>query len=308
VKISVCVGSVRPAPLETLIASVRRQTWRDWELVVVGQGSDPTLRAVGEAAMRQDQRVRYIHIEPRGVSLARNVAVRAAVGDIIAITDDDCEAREDWLATVAECFASEPEVDVVGGAMVAPTTNRGWLTNCPEVVPAEALYDPVASGHKAPAGFSWVTGNVAFRPSVLVRAGPFDESFGPGAYFRVATDTDYLARLDRAGVRMRSTPRSVVIHTYGCRRGFRQLLRRSIDYSWGHGALAAKWTLVGDVRGREWLDSKRRDCATGWLRPFRPHRLPLGVLQLWYFNRGYERCRRGFRVAPSGVLEPLRPS
>ena len=127
----------------------------------------------------------------------------------------------------------------------------------------------------------------------------------PGSYFRVGTDTDYLARLDQAGVRMRSTPRSVVVHTHGCRRGFRQLLRRSIDYSWGQGALAAKWTLVGDVRGRQWLDSVRRACTIGWLRPFRPHRVQLRVLQVWYFSRGYEDCRRRFRGAPNGVLEPV---
>jgi GT2 family glycosyltransferase len=291
-----------------MVESIRRQTLRDWELVVVGQGDDPALRAYGEGAARQDRRVRYIHLDRRGVSLARNVAVRAAVGEIIAITDDDCEAREDWLATVVDCFEKEPDVEVVGGAMVAPASKAGWLTNCPELIPAEVLYDPVASGHRAPPGFSWVTGNVAFRRAVLGRAGPFDESFGPGAYFRVATDSDYLARLDQAGIRMRSTPRSVVVHTYGCRRGFRQLLRRSIDYSWGHGALAGKWTLVGDQRGREWLAQKRRDCATGWLRPFRPHRFPLGLLQLWYFTRGYERCRRDFRVAPNGVLEPRKLS
>jgi glycosyltransferase involved in cell wall biosynthesis len=305
VKISVCVGSVRPEPLQALIASVRRQTWLDWELVVVGQGSDAGVRAVGEKAMAADKRIRYIHIDGRGVSLARNVAVQAAVGDIVAITDDDCEAREDWLATIVDCFREEPDVEVVGGAMVAPRSISRWLTNCPELVPAEALYDPVASGHRPPAGFSWVTGNVAFRRGVLERAGPFDESFGPGAYFRVATDTDYLARLDRAGVRMRSTPRSEVIHTHGCRRGFRQLLRRSIDYSWGHGALAGKWTLVGDRRGREWLGQKRRDAITGWLRPLRPQRLPLGLLQLWYFTRGYERCVREFRVTARGTLEPV---
>ena len=291
-----------------MIASIRRQTFTDWELVVVGQGNDPALRAVGEAWARQDERIRYIHTERHGVSRARNIAVRAAVGEIIAITDDDCEARDDWLATIVKCFTAEPDVDVVGGAMVAPHARRGWLTNCPELVPAEALYDPVRSGHQAPPGFSWVTGNVAFRRAPLERGGPFDELFGPGAYFRVATDTDYLARLDQAGIRMRSTPRSVVIHTHGCRRGFRQLLRRSIDYSWGHGALAAKWTLVGDVRGRQWLDSKRRECAIGWLRPFRPHRLPLGVFQLWHFSRGYDHCRRRFRVDPSGVLEALTPT
>src|SRR5438105_15951698 len=123
-KFSVCIGSVRATTVGPAIESIRRQTWTDWELIVVGQGPDPALRHVGEEAARADTRVRYVHLERRGVSLARNVAVRQATGDIIAITDDDCEARPDWLATLADCFAAEPDVDVVGGALVAPATHR----------------------------------------------------------------------------------------------------------------------------------------------------------------------------------------
>jgi glycosyltransferase involved in cell wall biosynthesis len=306
VKFSVCIGSVRPWSLEPAIESIRAQTWPDWELIVVGQGPDAALRAVGEAAMARDSRVRYIHIDRRGCSLARNVAVRAALGDIIAITDDDCEARADWLETLALCFAKEPDVDVVGGALIAPTVRRRGLSRCPEWIPAEALYDPVASGHQPPTGWNWYTANVAFRSRVLDRAGPFDEFFGPGAVFRVATDEEYKFRLDANGVRMRSTPRAVVFHTYGCRYGFRAVLRRSIDYAWGHGAVAGKLTLLGDSRGREWLEDKRRACTIDLRRPIRPDRLALSLLRLWYFTRGYRQCLRDYRVdAERGVLVPI---
>jgi len=305
-KFSVCIGSVRATTLGPAIESIRRQTWTDWELIVVGQGPDAALRSVGESAALADKRIRYVHLERRGVSLARNVAVSHATGEIIAITDDDCEAREDWLATLADCFAAEPEVDVVGGALVAPPIRKAGFAKCPDQIPAEALYDPIASGRRPPPGWDWVTANVAFRPPVLQRAGPFDECFGPGAMFRVATDTEYKLRLETLGVRMRSTPRAVVLHTYGCRYGLRAVLKRSIDYSWGHGALSGKLTLLGDPRGREWLASKRREVSSGWLRPFRPDRLPLSALQLWYFTRGYMRCVNGFRVdAARGVLEPI---
>jgi glycosyltransferase involved in cell wall biosynthesis len=306
VKISVCIGSVRPLGLAAAIAAIERQSWTDWELIVVGQGPDLALRAVGEAATKRDRRVRYIHLDRRGVSLARNVAVGAATGDIIAITDDDCEAREDWLAVIAGCFSADPKVEVVGGAMIAPTDARRRLANCPEFIPSEALYDPISSAGKPPAGWNWVTANVAFRPAVLARAGPFDECFGPGAIFRVGTDTEYKARLERLGVRMRSTPRAVVFHSSGCRYGM-AILRRAVDYAWGNGALAGKLTLLGDPRGREWLETQRRELTVGWLRPPRPHRLPLSALRLWHFTRGYRRCVGDYRVDRSrGVLEPSR--
>src|SRR5467141_1385492 len=152
-KFSVCIGSVRATTLGPAIESIRKQTWTDWELIVVGQGPDPALRAVGEAAAQADTRIRYVHLEHRGVSLARNVAVAQASGDIVAITDDDCEARSDWLATLAECFAAEPDVEVVGGALIAPAIRKAGFAKCPDQIPTEALYDPVASGRVPPPGW-----------------------------------------------------------------------------------------------------------------------------------------------------------
>ena len=54
VKVSVCVGSVRPRDAGWDDQVDGRQTFADWELVIVGQGADPALRAVGEAAARED--------------------------------------------------------------------------------------------------------------------------------------------------------------------------------------------------------------------------------------------------------------
>jgi glycosyltransferase involved in cell wall biosynthesis len=303
-KISVCVASVRPATLVATVESIRRQTWTDWELIIVGQGDDPVLRAVGEDVMARDRRIRYVHLEQRGLSHARNVGVQLAEGDVVAFTDDDCEASEDWLATLAECFDAEPEVEVVGGALVAPPPSRRGPSKCPAQIPTETFYDPVAAGHKAPAGWDWWGANFALRPRVYQRAGPFDEYFGIGATFRHCEDTDYKLRLEVMGVKMRTTPRSVVNHTFGHRYGFRTLLRRSLDAAWGHGALSGKLTLAGDPRGREFLWAMRRGTLE-WMRRRRPERLALSILQLWYFTRAYRQCLRDYRVDPArGVLQP----
>jgi glycosyltransferase involved in cell wall biosynthesis len=307
VKISVSIGSVRPTTLGHAIDSIRRQTWADWELLVVGQGPDPALRAVVQQAMAQDHRIRYLHLDRRGLSLARNVGAQAAEGDVIAFTDDDCEARDDWLATLARCFTAEPDVDVVGGALLAPAARRRGLAKCPTLIPTDALYDPVVSGRHPPAGWDWYGGNFALRASILKRVGPFDECFGVGARFRIAEDTDYKLRLEALDIKMRTTPRSVVFHTFGYRYGFRSLLRRSIDASWGHGALAGKLTLFGDRRGRELLIRTWRQCTVDWLRWPRPDQLPLKLVQLCSFTLGYQRCVRDYQADQArGVLQPLR--
>src|SRR4051794_32139260 len=117
-KLSVYIPTVRSTTLAAAVQSILRQTWSDWELVLVGQGPAPTLRSLGQAVADSDRRIRYIHLDQPLLSRARNAGIAATTGDIVAMMDDDCEARADWLATIAEYFSSEPRVEVVSGSLI----------------------------------------------------------------------------------------------------------------------------------------------------------------------------------------------
>lgn len=300
--ISVCIPSLRSATLKHAIASIRRQTWPRWELIVVGQGSDPQLPLLVEAASREDRRVRYLYLPERGLSRARNAGMAASTGDIIAMTDDDCEADSEWLFTLAHYFKTEPGVGLVGGSLLKPEHMTGPLVTCPSLTPTEALYDPGAMGRLAPPGWDWIGGNFAARRHVFEAVGPFDEFLGAGTQFPSAEDTDYKLRLEARGIVMRSTPRAVVYHTYGVRQGVAAGLRHSRNYALGNGALAGKLTLSGDPRGQEWLRNAMRESTTDWMRERKPHRLPLSLLRMRHFSRAYHQCLRQFRVDPSTDL------
>jgi glycosyltransferase involved in cell wall biosynthesis len=302
---SVCIGTIRPATLASAIASVRRQTWSDWELIVVGQGDEEALRAVTESAARNDSRVRYVHLRRSGLSVARNAGLREAGGDVVAFLDDDCEARADWLATIAECFSEHPDAGVVGGSLLAAPGRWRDLSSCLVLVPGEVVYDPGLSGPPPPAGFEWYGGNVGIRRAVAERIGPFDEFLGPGATFLCADDVDYKLRLEAAGVKMVSTPRSVVFHTHGRRYGVKAVVRYWHVQDTGAGAVAAKLTLRGDRRGEEWRRSKIREYTAGTFRQPRPHRLVAHPVRLQAFLRAYRRCLRDFRLDERGLLTPV---
>ena len=98
--------------LDALMRSLARQTFRDFEIVIVDDGSrDPeTLRklaTLGEAA-------RVIHQANAGPSAARNAGVRAARGGILFMLDCDDTIEPDFLAeTVALLVASPPDVGMV---------------------------------------------------------------------------------------------------------------------------------------------------------------------------------------------------
>jgi glycosyltransferase involved in cell wall biosynthesis len=299
-KISVCVPVSRVESILPLLQSIQRQTWKDWELVAVGQGTceNPRVKQVYEiieTAGASDKRIRYVHIDEAGATRAKNAAIRAASGSLIAEIDDDAEASANWLQTMVEYFHDKPEVDVLGGSVLKPVKTRPGIAVCPSVIPAEAVYHPFLMSQPPP-GWNWISCNVGMRAEVFDRVGYYDDYLGPGSTFPAADDTDLLLRFEAAGIVMGSSPRLVVHHTYGYRYGLKAFTRHQYNYAYGNGGLAAKLVLAGDPRGKEWLDATRRDRLLGWLRPFRPHRFLRSFYGWSVFSAAYEYCLREFQV------------
>lgn len=308
---TVCIPTIRSHSLLAAIDSVRRQTRDDWELIIVGQSDDPMLAEIAEQAARSDSRIHYLHLLSRGASRARNTAIKAAAGEWIAFLDDDCEADRTWLATIAEYVRANDDVGLVGGALLRPAIVPGSLHACPALIPSESVYDPPVSNRLPPAGWDWVGANVAIARSVLQQLGPFDIYLGPGTAFPVAEDTDYKLRLEAAGIKMAATPRSIVYHTHGVRYGLRAVLQNSRNYGRGNGAMAAKLTLMGDPRGRAWVEQTRRLVSdtirqlASWetarhLRAY--NRIVAALNHLRHFMSGYHACLRNYKVDPATQL------
>ncbi len=71
------------------IRSVLAQTYRDWELVVVDDGSKDGTGAVVRALAARDARIRYVARENGGQAAARNTGIRASRGTLVAFLDAD---------------------------------------------------------------------------------------------------------------------------------------------------------------------------------------------------------------------------
>jgi glycosyltransferase involved in cell wall biosynthesis len=303
VTVSVFIPATRVQGLAAAIRSVREQTWQDWEAIVLGQG-DRRLQAALEAtageAASGDCRVRYVSLRTRGLSRARNAAFGEARGEIIAFLDDDCEADRHWLAVIAEAFAADPSLGLVGGSVV-PRGRIGPLSSCPTLSPSEALYDPGARPQQPPQGWDWIGANFAIRAATAKRVGEWDPELGAGSTFPAGEDTDYKLRMEALGIRMLSTPRSVIVHSSGTRSA-KAALRSQSNYQLGNGALAAKQTLSGDPRGERWRRDTRRSAVRGWVSARRPDRLPVDLRRALLFERGYRACLRRYSVDARGLL------
>ena len=84
--------------LPVCVDSILAQSFREFELILVDDGSPDGCPALCDAMAAGDSRVRVIHQENGGVSAARNAGIRAAKGEYLAFADADDWVEPDYLA------------------------------------------------------------------------------------------------------------------------------------------------------------------------------------------------------------------
>jgi glycosyltransferase involved in cell wall biosynthesis len=133
VKVSVVIPTYNRARLlPAALDSVLAQTYRNWEIVVVDDGStDDTEAVVG----RYGDVVRYVRQPNGGVGAARNTGIRHAQGDLIAFLDSDDYWYDFKLALQVALFERRPALSFLftefeilkdDGAML-PNGSRRWV-------------------------------------------------------------------------------------------------------------------------------------------------------------------------------------
>ncbi len=101
----------RPELLLEAARSIARQTYQDFEVVVVDDGSAPP---VSRDALQEvlGQRVLLLtHANSQGVPKAKNAGVRAAHGEVILLLDDDDLLVPDALQIISRAYWMHPEID-----------------------------------------------------------------------------------------------------------------------------------------------------------------------------------------------------
>ncbi len=86
--------------LEECVESLLCQTFRDFELLLVNDGSRDATAALCDAYALRDSRVRVFHKSNGGVASARNRGLDAAVGEWVTFVDSDDTVAEEHLATL----------------------------------------------------------------------------------------------------------------------------------------------------------------------------------------------------------------
>lgn len=257
--ISVVVATLnRQQTLAKTLTSLSEQDHSDYEVVVIDQ--TPSIDPVLAKVLRDhSSKLRFLQLESRGVSYARNKGIGIANGEVILFIDDDVEVGRSFVADHARAHA-----EVVTGAVAGITVDGrgGAVREALDILPivskgsSKIFPDPFIE-------ITWAgSGNLSVRKSILTEIGGFDEKL-PGNY---AEDVDLTLRIRSAGYSLIADPRIVMVHLAEKRGG-------------------------GEFRNERQLDQRAREryrCATYcFLKNWRW----IGVWQtcgaLWRSYRGY---------------------
>lgn len=234
VEASVVVGTRgRADDVRRALASILANVEPQFEVIVVDQSSDHSTEAALRPAL-SDRRVRLIRAPGQGASLARNIGIASCRGEIVALTDDDCEVSPTWVRDVANAFNVDSRVGLVFGNVVAARhdPDQGLLPSYVRSSPA------LARGLRDKHRVEGLSACMGLRRSVWKLVGGFDERMGPGAEFRAGEDPDFMLRALAAGCYVYETPAVEVLH-----HGFRPWEQgKSLieGYMFGLGAALAK--------------------------------------------------------------------
>ena len=181
----------RVAPMEQLLASLERQTFGDFEVVVVDQNDDDRLDAL---LTRHRASLRLTRIRSaRGLSLGRNAGLAIARGRIVAFPDDDCWYAEDTLERVAKRFA---DVSLDGlSTWIGETPGTDGLGRRPWGVQARIGHGNL---FRLP-----ISASLFVRHDALLRDGiAFDERIGAGRRIGAGEETWFVHQLLDRGARI----------------------------------------------------------------------------------------------------------
>lgn len=113
----ICCTYNRAHLLPRAIASVNAQTERDWELIIVDDGSTDDTLALARREAERNPRVRFIHHSNRGVGASRNAGILTACGVFVTFLDSDDEYADDHLALRKAACRENPDIPFFHGGV-----------------------------------------------------------------------------------------------------------------------------------------------------------------------------------------------
>lgn len=265
--------------LTTAVASVINQTFQDWEMIIVDDGSTDRSLPLALSIASEDQRIRVIAQDNRGVSQARNLGVEMSRGKLIALLDADDAWRMNKLVIHHQFHHAKPGADASFAriAFRETITAKSRDIKTFSTVPA----GPISLGMVIADNPVCTASNLVVTRDAFLKNGGFEKGMN------YAEDQEWLARLVASG---------------GCIEGITETLT---DYRMSDAGLSADlermlsgWRVLAS---RYACQINLREAEAVYYRYLARRALRTGgpaSMSIQYAARGFTRSPKGFMSDP----------
>ncbi len=163
--------------VENAIQSVLAQTFDDWELLVIDDGSSDKTFDVVETLILADKRLRYHFAKNRGLAEVRNLGLMMGTGRYFTFLDSDDEYKPEHLAARAEYLKRHTNVELLHGGV--------------EIIGPVVVADKRDPTTRISISECVIGGTFVIRRDLAERLHGFRDLYGD--------DADFFARADHAG-------------------------------------------------------------------------------------------------------------
>ena len=166
----------RPDEVADLLDSLERQTVRNFEVVLVEDGSTVPCRSQAEAAASRGLDVKYFAKDNEGRSIARNHGMERATGSYFVFFDSDCVIPPSYFETLEAELSAHP-LDCFGGPDAAHESFTTTQKAINFAMTSFLTTGGIRGGKMQLEKFVPRTFNMGFSRAVYERVGGFREMF-----------------------------------------------------------------------------------------------------------------------------------
>lgn len=199
-KISLLVPTLgeRESEFARLLDSLKAQSYRNLEIIVISQDNHQTVAALCEQYSGA-LAVKHLKSDIKGLSLSRNIGLKEATGEITVLSDDDCWYPSEAMSKIAAAFIENPQTDVLLTQIYDPLSDSAYKAYESEAKKISIITDLLSRSSI----------ELSFRKREGIE---FDERFGLGARYVAGEENDFLISCYKSGMNIFYKPEITVFH------------------------------------------------------------------------------------------------
>lgn len=198
--------------LPAAIESVLKQSFTDYEIILVDDGSPDNCPAICDQYAAKYKQIRVIHKPNGGLSDARNTGMKSAKGEYIVFLDSDDLMNDDVLSKIERIIMNANKPELVIGNMLNKLGDRIWCKRefDPNEIDKTTIYSLIQSFVKKYNYIPWAAYQSVYRKDFLEKNNFFFDKEIVGA-----EDCDFFMRLSTKIKKIVLTDINLVIYRMG---------------------------------------------------------------------------------------------